>query len=113
MDEKSLNRPDHSNATVYNCPGSFWKRIGLDSAMDQVDGLCGAYQAAENPIFPNDGLESMEGLLRVGRLFDDFAQVRRNRFRMLSNALQSVVDGFIPSLSITSDRYCKNITPKY
>ena len=37
------NRPGHSKATVYNCPGPFWKRIGFDSAVDYVNCLCRAY----------------------------------------------------------------------
>ena len=93
-----MNEPDHSNTAVYNCPGSFWKRIRLDSAIDQVDSLGSAHEAAENLIFPNEGLESMEGLLRVGRAFDDRAQIRWDRFCMLGNALQAVVDGLISSL---------------
>ena len=83
---------------VYNCPGLFWERIGFDSAVDDVNCLGGANQALENIIFPNNGLESMEGPLRVGGMFDDCAQVGRDRFRMLGNALQSIIDGFIPSL---------------
>jgi hypothetical protein len=81
----------------------FWKRIGFDSAVDHVDSLGDVYEAVENCIFPNDGLKSMEGLLRMGRKFDDRPQVRWDRFCMLSNALQGVVDRFISSLSMTSD----------
>jgi len=70
-EKNNFSEPDHSNAVIYNCPGLFRKRIGFDSAVDYVNCLGSANQALENLIFPNDGLESMEGPLRVGRMFDD------------------------------------------
>jgi len=73
MGKNNVSGPDYSNAVVYNCPGLFRKRIGFDSAVNDINCLCRAYQAAETLIFANEGLESLEGLLRVGRTFDDCA----------------------------------------
>lgn len=93
-----MDKPDDGNTVVDDSPRPLGERIGLDTALNHVNGLGSTNKAVEDVVVTDDLLKAVKCSVVVGRLLNGPAEVLGYVLAMLRDALKTGVDGFTTRL---------------
>ena len=85
---------------VHDGPRSFREGVGLDAALDEVDGERGPDEALERRIAEDSALDSAEGKIRMGGASNHPAERSGHGRGMLGLALDGLVNGIVSALGM-------------